>query len=277
MHFKFIETRHPVLKEYLEGFYIFDTLGDDSPPELLVFPSNHTIISAYRNTEIRVGEDQVRFTENKQHDFDATIVYTLERPVTGIYTSNIREISFCFHPLGFNYFIDKDLVHYFKAGVRSFDLFEDFEERIQVLFELQDEELLQEKAEQYWLSKLQRKELATIKNIITGIQEDTERSIDIIAQQAGMSRQHITRMFDRHIGRTPSAFRKVARFRKALQNRVQNLKAQKSLTGLTYESLFYDQSHLIKDFHSLTGMTPKQFFKGNKAFKNGNINWYFTR
>lgn len=275
MHFKFIETQHPLLKEYIEGFYLFDTSKSEKPLECIVFPSNHIIISAYRDTAISISPTRVHFTENKKSPFVSTITFALEKPVSGIYEDNTREITFCFNPLGFNHFIDNDLADHFKSGISFFDLFDDFETGMLELFKEQDEKILQQKAESYWISKLREKDLGLLKNVVARLQEDTEITLENIAEELGVSRQHITRLFDKHICKTPATFKKVARFRKTLQNSVQNLRAKKNLTSLTYESLFYDQSHLIKNFQSLTGMTPGKFFKGNKAFKNGNINWFF--
>lgn len=275
MFFKFIETKHPVLKKYIEGFYLLNTIKSASTLELIAFPSNKIIISAYKATAIKMTPGRVQFTEKKDHPFASTIAFALEQPVTGIYSGNIEEITFCFNPLGFNYFIEGDLADHYKSGIRFFNYFEDFEETMQGLFNGQDEKVIQQKTENYWLSRLQKKKLALPEEIIGRLQEDTEHSIAGIAKDLGVSRQHITRLFEKHICKTPSTFKKIARFRKTLQNRVQNLRAQKNLTSLTYESLFYDQSHLIKDFQSLTGMTPKKFFSGNRSFKNGNINWFF--
>ena len=33
-----------------------------------------------------------------------------------------------------------------------------------------------------------------------------------------------------------------------------------SLTELAYDNGYFDQSHFIHDFRSMTGLTPKQFF-----------------
>ena len=54
------------------------------------------------------------------------------------------------------------------------------------------------------------------------------------------------------------------------------LKEEKNLTVVGYEALFYDQSHMVKAFKSLTGFTPKQFFEGIEL-KNGAGNWFFTK
>ena len=41
-------------------------------------------------------------------------------------------------------------------------------------------------------------------------------------------------------------------------------KHKKSMTQLTFDNGYYDQSHFIHDFKSLTGLTPKAFFKAGK-------------
>jgi len=36
------------------------------------------------------------------------------------------------------------------------------------------------------------------------------------------------------------------------------------MTQLAFDNGYYDQSHFIHDFKSLTGLTPKAFFKARK-------------
>lgn len=52
MYFKFIRPKNELLKKYLEGFYIFETEREEDAMEYLVFPSNHTVISIYKNTAL---------------------------------------------------------------------------------------------------------------------------------------------------------------------------------------------------------------------------------
>ena len=72
------------------------------------------------------------------------------------------------------------------------------------------------------------------------------------------------------MGKSPSEYRKIYRFRKSIIDKEQ----VKSLTELSHENLFYDQSHFIKDFRKLTHKNPKSFFK--KVNTETEVLWFFV-
>ncbi len=83
-------------------------------------------------------------------------------------------------------------------------------------------------------------------------------SVEALASRACLSRKQYERIFKSCIGISPKRFLKIIRFQNAIFRMQLNSKA--SLTNLTHECGYYDQSHMIKDFKYLTGMTPKLFF-----------------
>lgn len=98
---------------------------------------------------------------------------------------------------------------------------------------------------------------------------ETELKIEDIAKKYNVSRKYINSLFLKHIGKPPSEYRKVHRFRNALLA----YKKSESLTSLSHRSLFYDQSHFIKDFRALTKTNPGLFFK-NVTIEKENV-WLF--
>lgn len=275
MYFNFIQTKNEALARYFEGFYIFQKDKKDADLQYTVFSSNHVILSIYRFADYQLEEDKVTVLEQPDKQFLSLLTIAVETPLCCAYKGAVREISFCFKPLGFNHFMEEELRHYFQKGSFPFLPFPDFETEMQSILREDDEEVMRERVENYWLSKMKTKDLVLPAQIVSRIQEDNTTGIQEIAKELGVSRQHIVRLFDAHLCKSPSVFRKIDRFRKTLHNRVAVLKKQDSLTALTYESFFYDQSHLIRDFKSLTGMSPRKFFEGNRAFENGWINWFF--
>lgn len=94
-----------------------------------------------------------------------------------------------------------------------------------------------------------------MKEIILAI--ESEQKIEDIALANGFSRQYLSKLFTKVVGKSPMEYRKIHRFRTAIAKQ----KTMKSLTELSHESLFYDQSHLIKDFRQFTFVNPYTFFK----------------
>lgn len=75
----------------------------------------------------------------------------------------------------------------------------------------------------------------------------------------GISQRQLRRLFEFYIGDTPKAFSQVVRFQNIIKAKAsnQNPKQNKQFFDLGY----YDQSHFIKEFKKLHGVTP------NKAFR----------
>jgi AraC-like DNA-binding protein len=77
-----------------------------------------------------------------------------------------------------------------------------------------------------------------------------------LAEQLGISRRTLERVFAEHVGVTPKKFTRILRF----QNVLTILRARRfrDFTDLAFTCGYADQSHLIKDFKALTGRLPSQ-------------------
>jgi AraC-like DNA-binding protein len=81
--------------------------------------------------------------------------------------------------------------------------------------------------------------------------------VDEIARELGISRQHLARQFQHHVGVSPKTFARVMRFRRLLASR------DRDWAGAAARHGYYDQSHLIADFRELAGTTPNAFHFSN--------------
>jgi AraC-like DNA-binding protein len=87
---------------------------------------------------------------------------------------------------------------------------------------------------------------------------DGRIAIDALADDIGISRQHLSRRFLAHVGVTPKTFARVIRFR-ALLRRARQL-PDRDWSALAADGGYFDQSHLIADFQQFAGTTPVPFF-----------------
>lgn len=83
-------------------------------------------------------------------------------------------------------------------------------------------------------------------------------SIDALARELGVTRQHLRRAFLTHVGLSPKTFARVMRFRRVLQLAARERRP--SWSALAVDLGYSDQSHLIADFRELAGTTPVPFF-----------------
>jgi AraC-like DNA-binding protein len=78
-----------------------------------------------------------------------------------------------------------------------------------------------------------------------------------IAHEVCLGIKQFERMFSKYVGVNPKKFASIVRFRNVIQMKS---KHKKSMSQLAFDNGYYDQSHFIHDFKSLTGLTPKAFF-----------------
>lgn len=274
MNFQFIEPSNPFLRDILSGYYITDFT---EPVTYLTFPNNKVIVSSSLNAHLQYTEQRVCITPDKNTSISSDIICSYNKPFTIVSKGAYREITFVFNPLGFNQFLHKPLWD-LKLGLNEFspfDLFDDYTAMILTVITSNDLTMIQQTIESYWLSKLQGFHNEVLKDCIGQIQENPNIEISELAEKHQISRQYLNRLFKLHLCKSPSEFKKVQRFRNALQKHANSEYLKNSLTHLTYESLYYDQSHLIKDFVHFSKMSPSAFFKKNHEFENGLINWAY--
>ena len=82
-----------------------------------------------------------------------------------------------------------------------------------------------------------------------------------IAHEVCLGIKQFERTFSKYVGVNPKKFASIVRFRNVIQMKS---KHKKSMSQLAFDNGYYDQSHFIHDFKSLTELTPKAFFNSRK-------------
>lgn len=78
-----------------------------------------------------------------------------------------------------------------------------------------------------------------------------------IACEVCLGIKQFERIFSKYVGINPKKYASIVRFQNAIQ---MNSKRKRNLTQIAVDNGYYDQSHFIREFKSLTGLTPKVFF-----------------
>jgi AraC-like DNA-binding protein len=86
-------------------------------------------------------------------------------------------------------------------------------------------------------------------------------SVEELSQSLGVSRQHLTRLFERHVGVGVKFFSRVVRLQAVLGaiSSAEGKRGELRWAALALDHGFFDQAHLVADFRALTGLTPVQF------------------
>jgi transcriptional regulator GlxA family with amidase domain len=79
--------------------------------------------------------------------------------------------------------------------------------------------------------------------------------VHAVAADLGMSERHLRRVFRDAVGVSPKAFAKLARFHRALG--AAHADRRTSWARIATATGYYDQAHLIDEFRTITGVTPR--------------------
>lgn len=121
--------------------------------------------------------------------------------------------------------------------------------------------------ESFLESEFRVKDLNTIEKSINKLAINKSKKLKDIAAELNISEKTLNRLFHKYVGCSPKNFKKIYRFRGAIND--YNLK-DFNLTQLCLENEYYDSSHFVKEFKKLTGEKPSSYF--NKlTFMNNNM------
>jgi AraC-like DNA-binding protein len=102
--------------------------------------------------------------------------------------------------------------------------------------------------------------LSSIRQII----EQDKVNVSDLADHACLGYRHFKRIFTGYVGVDPKEYIKVIRFQRTLYT-LQN-HPDMDITQLAYACGFYDHSHLVKDFRSLSGCSPTEYLSSRRPY-----------
>lgn len=99
-------------------------------------------------------------------------------------------------------------------------------------------------------------------------------AISDIADRLNISIRTLERRFMRYIGLTPKQYAKIIRINSVM--RMMNSPGLNRLTDIAYQFGYYDQTHFIKEFKSVTGTKPTGFVIQSVPFSQGLSNLWLA-
>jgi len=274
-----IKTFQPLSKElqkYIECFYILSNSRDEDKVSYLTFPTLFSVVAAVINAKNIVTNQKVTIAFSKKDAIDTSLICRFNKPIFVEYEGEIKEVCIYFKPLGLNAFLEKPLENYSHSFVDEFIPFPDYEKRMHSILKMDDHAELASQIEQYWLDKLIGFNHRFLHQALDFIHQEPDITTFDLAKNLGVSQKTLIGQFKKHLCKTPTEYKMILRFRKAINEKQKSFEGNR-LTDLAYISNFFDQSHMVASFKSLTGFTPKSFFQNLSTSNSKNINWIFTK
>ncbi len=266
---KIIHPNSEILKKYIEYFYVFE--GDwQQKLSYLAFPHYLTCVSFLKDIEVRRSNFQVEFSESAKQNNHIEILGKYLSPVRINYHGKIKEVSIIFKPLGINRFLKKHYLLEAPIFSQSYNN-KDWSKFGETFLSNQiDLNILEE----FLLSELnETKEISEFETCLSYFHHsEQDFLIGEIADNLGINLKTFQRHFTNHIGCSPVEYRRICRFRNSIDSKISSNEL-KSLTEITFENNFFDQSYFIKEFKKLTQHNPKDFFKVTNQIDGKNIIW----
>lgn len=258
----------PLLEKYIKCFFVLEQ-GAEAQSAFLIFPSLYPNLSFSKHTQTQITDDRVITHYTPAKPFESFLAAGHARPLRYAYFGKIYEISISFNPLGINSFFPQDLEFYIRQGCLDHAFYADLPSVMPDILAQQDSQQAIRQLEQYLLSKYQPFFHPLMEEIVAVLLEaNGNMSIRQITTKYQISRQTLNLYFQKYIGRSAVESRRIIRFRSASEHFF-----QRTLTELTYDLHYFDQSHLIKDFKALTGLTPRQFFSKIYSKQDMHLIW----
>lgn len=273
------KIQHPLLGKHIAYYYLLTTDSDDFESRYYAFPHTYTVLNIHFSACHEISEYQTHVYGSIGSNPISIVQGIREHPMLVHLKGKLNKVTILFKPLGINAFIREPFGKIAQQPSQVFCSWNDnavFQKFLLSFFHTDD--LIDKAAvlEDFLLSMYQPfpdyEKLACSIDLLSDFEKNL--SLEEICFQLNIHPRTFNRLFKKHLGITPVGYRKVARFRHSLQNKLLETQV-KQMTELAYQSNYYDQSYFNRIYQSLTGTNPQQFFKQIETLANNQLIFKF--
>jgi AraC-like DNA-binding protein len=256
--------RHPLLKRHIDYYYFLKTDSPDFLSRYYVFPNTLQAFNIHKNATCQINPSATTVQGNQTNNYLMIAQGRHELPLYVELKGILDKITIIFKPLGLNHFITKSLVEVTPATsqvITDWFQHQHCAPFLDAFYQTQEQHQRIDLLEAFLLTIYRPlPDLAVLEQALLRLMDfDNEPSIEAIIQALNLNTRTFNRLFLKHLAISPVHFRKIARFRHSLRNKLFS-EHFKSLTEIGYRSNFYDQAYFVKVYQKLTGHNPSHFF-----------------
>jgi AraC-like DNA-binding protein len=253
-----------ILQRHIEYYYFVKTDNSKFETKYYAFPHILTPVSIHENVEAEIKYYSVSVFESEKKNNVAFVQGMRRQPLLVSLKGKLDKCTIIFKPIGLNHFVTKSFCKICPNDTQFFEEWNenpDYREFLRKFYETEILSLRIALLEEFLLSihsPIENQDvLEKALSMLTDF--EVEQSVEGIAVELDLNIRTFNRLFRENVGISPVGFKKIARFRHSLNDKLINDKL-KRLTDIAYESNFYDQSYFVRIYQQLAGSNPKQFF-----------------
>lgn len=267
------------LKKLVAYYYIHNSDDKNNKETFYFYPNYLHALTIYKGNDIKIDTKTrkgSKITSSKEQE-KITILYTINYKEK--YKVNIEgafnKIGIVFYPLAFNHFIDKPLDELLINKIQEVNLHSNFISNIQEISDKHTNNQIIKIIEKALLSIIKPfNENELDKSIKEIIRSNGTVKISELEKLTGKNRKTLLRYFKKHTLLSIEEYKKMVLFRNSL-NYALSQKDLVNLTDVALYNMYFDQSHFIKHFKSVTKETPKTLLPKITQLDNKDLYWYF--
>ncbi|MEL1246385.1 AraC family transcriptional regulator [Flavobacterium sp. DGU11] len=263
--FETFKPKNDIIKNYVDYYYL-DIKPNNRFNEFRCFPHFNNTISLYKS-HVLLKRGEMTFDE-KAKPFQ--IFTPIREKILDIKQyGKVYRIVIVFNPLG---------IQQFYKNVNFTDYITDFEfftkDDLEEIFSTTNTDILTDMLDKFLENRFAPFENPVLKQSIQYIFEDYENfSVTELSNSIGISRQHLNRVFQSHLGISVKKFHEIVVFRQTIKKKLIE-DPKKNFTELAYEFNYSDQSHFNKAYKNLTNNSPKSFFNKGTMLGKEDTFWH---
>lgn len=259
------------LSPYIKHYLFLERKGNDIQ-KLRLFSDGNTGIVFSLKSKLISGFDNYK----TQNYLPTSFLYGQLNNFKDVYSgSEMSIVIVVFQPNGLHQLLGVDSGEFRDSIITVDAIFgqtgRDLEEKLAALLTIPDRlQLLNHFFKTLEAKKPRTNQLIADSSLAFIIKNKGQFSLKQLVAYTGYTERHIERKFTEGVGLNPKKFGNIIKlhhFLKLLKNKTENT----SLTSISYETGFSDQSHLIKEFKKHTGMTPSEYLLNTGKLTNNFI------
>jgi AraC-like DNA-binding protein len=244
------------------------------------FPHTYNALSIYKNASFIFGPGYMRAWADENAGYSTVIQSKKQAPFLVDISGKTDRITILFKDFGINHILPLPLPPLMTSENLRVNLWDNdpsFLTTMDKIFATSDLDERVVLLEEFLSKKLRPVETGIMERAIELLWDfEKNYTAEEIADQLNISVRTFNRNFKQSLGVAPAEYRRIARFRHSLTNKLCS-RQFKRLTDLGYQSNFYDQSYFNKIYRKLTGSNPKAFFRSVERSGDDQLIFQFIR